>query len=382
MGSFAGMEGLAQGLDAGTSIMARMQAMRQLQEQQQALMAAKRAAGSAYMAPQARPQPPMPGVASQPTRMMDMGDLELPSPDPTEMGVAPQMPPPSQSMIPSGGAPPLPPPPQPMPIPMNADGAPMAGPAPAATPPTPLGAGGDPMPTQGNDAVQGAQETIRSIAGQIKAANPGITPEALFDATGLQIEQMKGVRNDVKDYMQMQVEMAKLQTKLQVTEQTIAGRQDVADTQAGARTESAQIGADSRRDVATTQAGARTESARIAALSRMSVAEMAATAKVTTAQLGADSREAVAATNADVDRYASDQRYRAAVNTAAIEMGVKMPAGPATRQPSTWKGPAKPLAAPKAGAYKSGADVKAAFAAGKISEAEAVKILRTQFGMK
>lgn len=349
---FAGMEGFGQGLDQGTQIMARLQAMRQQQEQQRQQMAARQAVGNAYMAPQqGAPQPPMPGVASQPT---EMGVApQLPSPDPTEMGAAPQLPPPAAAMIPNGGAPPLPPPMEPMPLPMGAGAAPVAEAQPAAQPP-PMGAGGDPLPTQGNDAVRGAQETIRSIAQQIKGANPGITPEALFDATGLQIEQMKGVRNDVKDYMQQQVELAKLQTRMQVTEAQIAGRKDVADINADARVGAAQVGADSRIKVSENQAGARVESARIAALSRMSVGEMAATARVTTAQLGADSREAVAATNADVDRYASDQRYRAAVNAAAVEQAGASILGkglvaPTSRQPKTYLGrDGKPVPQPKA----------------------------------
>lgn len=382
---FAGMESFGQGLDQGTQIMARMQQMRMLQEQRQREQAARRAAGNAYMSPGAAPQPPMPGVASPPAppaRMMDMSDL-MTQQDPTEMGMAPPPPmaPPAGAMIPSGGAPPLPPPPQPMPIPMNADGAPMAGaePAAAAAPP-PVGAGGDPMPTQGDNAVQGAQETIRSIAQQIKDANPGIAPEALFDATGLQIEQMKGVRNEVKDYMQLQVELAKLQTKLGIAEKQIEGRQGVAETAADARVEAAQIGGDSRERVAGTQAGARVEAASIAANSRQTVAQLAAQARVTVGQLGANSREAVAATNADARRYDSDQDYRARVNAAAIEMGVAMPAAGGVRQPkSSWSGPAR--AVPRGGgaaggSYPSLKALQDAFKAGKVDADTAQRIAK------
>jgi hypothetical protein len=384
MSGFAGYEGFGQGLDQGTQIMQRIMAMRQAQDQQQQMLAARRAAGNALMQPGAPPPPtsPMPGQASVPTRMMDEGDLPSQL-DPTEMAGWAPPPPPQQAMIPSGGAPPLPQPAAPMPIPMNADGASMAGAPPAAPAAPPTGAGGDPLPSQANDAVQGAQETIRAIAQQIKEANPDITPEALFDATGLHIEQMKGVRNDVKDYMQQQVELAKLQVRLQTTEMRIAGNQRVAETNADAHVEAATIGGDSRVKVSENQAAARVTAADIAARSRQTVAQMATEARVTVAQLGADSREAVAATGADVQRYKADQHYRAAVNAEAVRAGVTLPAGPATRQPKVYLGqdgkPVGPVAAPKAapgGSYGSLKALQDAFKAGKVDAATAQRIAR------
>lgn len=348
----AGLEGFGGGLNQGLDIAARIQAMHDAQRMGQA----RAAVGASYGMPQQpMPQPPMPGQSSAPAPQGPMG------PDPM-MGPGP-MPGPGPMGLPSGGAPPPPGPPQPMPM------AAPAGPA--------MGAGGAPLSgtaAPGGDAIKDAQSTITAIAQQIKAANPNISPEQLFDATGLQIEQMKGVRNDVKDYMTQQIELAKLQTRIQTTEERVRGQVDVAGIQADARVGAANIGADSRRDVAGTQAGARVKAAEIGGSSRERVAGTQADARRDAAGIGADSREAVAGTAQEGRRYAADQGRAGRENAAGIGIGKKPTAG----KPAA----PKQFNRTKAGSYASAEAVRSAFQAGKIDQNTATSILKRDFGMK
>lgn len=57
--------------------------------------------------------------------------------------------------------------------------------------------------------------TIKAIAQTVKINNPGISPRDLFKATELVIGQMKGVKDEAKDYMRAQIDYARLQAKQQ-----------------------------------------------------------------------------------------------------------------------------------------------------------------------
>jgi len=394
--NLSGLGSFTTGMNEGLSMQAKIAALRQAQNQRRAssavgqmLLAGAVPSGAMPggmddgMGGGDMPQPPMPGVASLPRD----GAPPLP-------GAAPQMMPgqlPESSMDLAAGM---------DPTEMGSfDSAPML-PAPASTPqmpPQPTGAGGDPLSgaAAGTGNVQhDAESTILNIARQLKAANPDITAEQMFDAVNLHIEQMKGVRNDVKDYMTAQVEVLKAQTRLQQTQMRVEGQENVAGINAGGRVDAATIRGDAARDVANITGNSRENVAGINAHSREAVAGMLADNRIAVAEIAANSREVIAATGADAKMYASKQAYRARVNAAALQMGVTPIAGPPPATPAPRTGtpaptpsgapaaPARAPAAPAATRYKSADDVKAAYQAGKISRESATQILRTQFGMK
>lgn len=251
-----------------------------------------------------------------------------------------------------------------------------------------MGAGGDPLSgtaAPSGDAVHDAQGTIMSIAQQIKAANPGIAPEALFDATGLQIEQMKGVRNDVKDYMMSQIELAKIQARVQGYEMRLSGQQYVADRNYEGRTDAATIRGDASRDVATTQGNARTDAARIAGGSRTDAARIGADARVAATERSSQSREYSADQNRGASDYRADQGYRGRVDSASAMAGstARTKPGPRYQQPAR-PGAAQPARGGRSGAkpYSKAEDVRAAFQSGQITRDQAVFILKRDFGMQ
>jgi hypothetical protein len=239
--------------------------------------------------------------------------------------------------------------------------------------------------TSGN-VVKDAQGTIMSIAQQIKQANPNINPETLFDATAQHIDMMKGVRNDVRDYMMMQIDLAKQQYATQRAELRLQGVEDTSQRNYQGRVDSASIRGDAQRDVAGTQAGARIGAANIGADSRRDVAGTQAGARIGAANIGANSRENVAGTQAGARVTASQNERAGRENAAGFATGSKTPqviAYDAQGNAVYAGGKAGPVKAPNvAAAYKSPDDVKAAFAAKKLTQQQALGILRSQFGMK
>jgi len=362
LAGFAGLEGLGDGMSLGLNLMQRIEQMRAAQAQQRARGATGRMlmADSApplpqiapQMAPQMpagpMPQPPMPGQASMPGGPQPMMD-------PTEMGA-----------MALDGAPPLP----------QMGGEPMLPPEPVQQ----MGAGGDPLAgaaAETGNVVMDAQGTIKNIAQQIKAANPDISPEDLFEATNLHIEQMKGVRNDVKDYMVQQVELAKVQARIQAAEMRLQGQLGAAETNADARVEAARIGGDSRRDVAQTQAGARVDSANIGAGSRENVAGTQANARIRAAEIGGDSRVDSSANAANARMYDSDQRYRGSVDGGRARAGTGGPVTGATRPVN------KPAIRSSGGGRGNGGNqwstlkqLQDAVAAGRVPRETAIRIAR------
>ena len=381
IGSLLG--GFSQGLGGGVDIASKLALLRQQQHDIMARQAMGQAlAGGGMGGPGGAPAMP-PG---------------MPSPAPQAPGGAgpamdgpTAMPPAPSGMVPDG-APPLPNAPPPSSIGANSP-PPQTGPAPPAAA---TGAGGAPL--SGAAAgfgypVKDAQTTIQNIATQIKAANPNIRPEELFNATNLHIEQMKGVRNDVRDYMQQQVALAGLQYKLQASENRLRGVEYTADQNYRGRTDAADIRGDAQRDVATTQAGARTDAARITGGSREAAAKTAAGARVDAATIGGDSRRDVATTNAGARGDAARQERAGRENAASFQSGAAKPKllgydaqGNAMYAPAPGGGggapkPAVPAPATTSG-YKSAADVRAAYQAGKLTHQQATTILQRKFGMQ
>lgn len=310
------VNGLATGFNSGLDMAAKLDELRKTAR----MRAAQRAVGQAYLsgadfgggdpsAPQL--QPPAPGEASLPKGAT--------GPDPM-MGTSP---------IPQGSAPPLPPSMGGAPPPVDSSLAGAPGPAgpvdaapspPAAAPapqpapaPGPTGSGSgapapdvppehQPLSPEAQSSITEANNAIKGFAQAIKSANPNIDPETLFNAVEQHVTQLKGVRNEVKDYMVAQTALARAQYGVQNTAMKVAGQLQVANTRA-----------DAARDVAGTNAEARTGSAQIRADASRDVAQTGAGARIGAAQIGAGSREAVAQTGAGSRRYAADKRYQGQV---------------------------------------------------------------------
>ena len=355
--------GFAEGIGGGVDIASKLAALRQQQHEIMARQAMGRtlAAGPPQVSP-------MPGAPSMPSHSAQ-------SPDPM-MGNGP---PATSGMVPDG-APPLP-----------QAASPMAT-APAAAPaPGPTGAGGDALSgaaASSGDPVKDAQATIMNIAQQIKAANPQISPEELFNATNLHIEQMKGVRNDVKDYMVQQIELAKVQARIQTSENRLRGVEDTAQLNYQGRTEAASIRGEAQRDVAGTQAGARVKAAGIGAGARVEAAGIGAGARTTAAQTAADAQRDVAGTRAGATVAAAREGRAGRENAAGFATGASKPklvgydpqGNPIYVNQGGKSASSAPGSPAPAATYKSAADVKAAFQAGKLSQKQATTILQQKFG--
>jgi len=229
---------------------------------------------------------------------------------------------------------------------------PMGGGGQGGPPQPPMGGGGGMQPPMGGPGMQpqggGAQggmsgvaqptgdpmhdsmATLKSIASDIKARNPGIDGPTLLAATERQIGLMKGLEPETRDLMKAQVELVKAQTAAQAKIQS-------AQIGSEARTDSAHINADSRRDVEHERAGSNERIANTQAGSRMTVAEVMAHSRTQSAQITADARRDVSANSVDADLYKSDQSYRRAVDAAAVAnskpvgTGGRAPARPTPR---------------------------------------------------
>ncbi len=328
-GSFAG--GLAEGLEGGVGMADKL---RQLNDAAR-VRAARKALGTAYGSdmpmsdgsappmPGATPvpitgTPPLPGVASQPKYQGST------SPDPMMGG-----PDPLAAIGANAGAPAPPQAVQALPPPVAAPAAPAAMPATVAAPAT--GAGGDPMSgvaapvdagagqeQQLTSTITDANNTIKAIAAQVRKANPNIDPETLFEATRQHIENMKGVRNEVKDYMTTQVEYAKIQQRMQGVIERVAGQQGVADTRAGVQRDVANTNAASRETVGAGHDDARVEAARLTAAAHAEGAVTAASASITRAQIMAAASNANARTRLEGTLESAATRAGALADSARV----------------------------------------------------------------
>lgn len=388
LGSLAG--GIASGLDNGVGVADKL---RQLNEAAR-VRAARAALGRSYAsdlpmtdgsAPLPPPvTPPAPGVASVPATPPPPPPDAGPPPVDSSMAGAP-----ANDVSGMGGAP-APPSPLPPPMPQvqqppnvpatgagpatGADGTALSGTAASTAQP-----GGDAQ-AQLTSTVTDANNTIKAIAAAVKQANPNIDPQTLFEAVNQHIGQMKGVRNEVKDYMQTQVAYAKIQQQMQDNIARIAGRSDVAGTNAGARTGAAQITADSRVQVGAGHDTARTTAADTQANARVSAAQIQAQGGVTRAQIAADTQ-----------RFVQDAHDKTRVYDTQLQSWTKVATGNNADQARVDAETARaggtppartrlnPLPMPASGntQYKSLADLQAAFKAGKVDPATAQRIAKT-----
>ena len=414
-GSFA--DGAADGISNGVGIAAKLQMMNEAARKRKEDSATRAALGRTYAsdvpmgsigADAPAPVAPMPGQASVPsmpgqasTPNDDYAAMAAPPP-PNDDYAAMAAAPPSNGLsgMPSGGAPLPPPTGAPLPPPNMAPSP--DGPA-TGTGGVPLSSTAAPIQPQGpqdpaaavTNTIQDANNTIKSIAHAIKQANPGIDPEALFAATAQHIETMKGVRNEVKDYMTAQAHNADLQFKQQKLAQhmeeliaRMAGAGDVQDKKNEGALAVAGVRGETARDVGAGHDNARRDSAQIGADARVTASGNAAMATISAATIrkaGSDqtARSHVYSTvyaamlkagvNEDTARIAANARVDAAIAQAGgtpPERGLR-PGGSAPAAPK-----------PAAGGYKTPADVKAAYTAGKIDRATAASVLKNQFGMQ
>lgn len=301
-GSFAG--GLAQGAESGIGMADKL---RQLNDAAR-VRAARSALGRSYASdipmsdgsPTPPVTPPMPGVASVPAMPPPMSDgggftagqdnmaMPLPPGNVGGMGGAPLPPAP----LPPPVAPPMPAPnmqPTPDAPATGTGGAPLSGTAASVAPP---GADADPA-AQLTSTITDANNTIKAIAHAIKQANPNIDPETLFEATNQHIQQMKGVRNEIKDYMQTQVEYAKVQQRMNGVIARVAGQKGVAETRAQAQLGVADRNADSRVQVGQGHDQARVKASENQAGARVTAAQIQAQGGVTRAQIASDTQRFV-----------------------------------------------------------------------------------------
>lgn len=326
LGSFAG--GLANGAEAGIGMADKL---RQLNDAAR-VRAARSALGRSYASdipmsdgsPTPPVTPPMPGVASVPATPPPTGIIS----DTFGPGAAQgssfrgaiSAPANDVSALQSGAPAPLPPPvAPPMPVPnmqptpdapaTGTGGAPLSGTAASVAPP---GADADPA-AQLTSTITDANNTIKAIAHAIKQANPNIDPETLFEATNQHIQQMKGVRNEVKDYMTTQVEYAKIQQRMNGVIARVAGQKDVADTRAAAQ-----------QDVATTNAGARVKASENAAGARVKASENQAGARVTAAQIAAQGGVTRAQIASDTQRFVQDAHDKTRVYDTQLQTWAKV----------------------------------------------------------
>lgn len=396
LGSLAG--GLASGIDNGVGVADKL---RQLNDAAR-VRAARSALGRSYAsdlpmtdgsAPLPPPvTPPSPGVASVPATPPPPPDAAPPpdaGPPPIDssMGGAP-----SNDVSGMGGAP-APPSPLPPPMPQvqqppnvpatgagpatGADGTALSGTAASTAQP-----GGDAQ-AQLTSTVTDANNTIKAIAAAVKQANPNIDPETLFEAVNQHIGQMKGVRNEVKDYMQTQVAYAKIQQQMQDNIARIAGRSDVQGQKNVGNAAVANIKGNTAVEVGQGHDTARETAADTAAKGKVTAAQIAAQGGITKAQLMADNQRFIQDAHDKTRVYdtqlgsytklvANNNTSQAAVDSSVARAGGTPPA-------RTRLNPLPMPAAPASGntQYKSLADLQAAFKAGKVDPATAQRIAKT-----
>lgn len=322
-GGFAG--GLASGIDAGSQIAARFQAIKAAQMQIDAAkrdLAARAAMYHGLGAGQSGPQNGAPGPAALPPGMAGPGGAPAP----------PQGPPPQAQggpvPVPMPGAQPMPGPPAPPPMPQGGGG---AGPA---APPQQDGMSGVASPT--GSFEMDSRKTLMAIAQDIKQRNPNIDDLTLASAVDQTITSMKGVSEVDKSYMQALVQSQAIQQRADAALQRAQTAEDVANiraeaykaqyetmlkvagVRAGAQTESAKIGA-----------GSRVQAAQIGAGSREAVAGTQAGARIGAAKIGAGSREHVADTAAGASRF----RTQTQADTQGFMRPVAKPVAKAAPEP-------------------------------------------------
>ena len=192
----------------------------------------------------------------------------------------------------------------------------------------------------GDGFVRDNQKTMSAIASRIAKANPGISPEVLFEAVHQQIGMMNGLTPESRLYMQAAAAQAKDQATLQVQlikansatealQMKIEAQQRQLETLRASMEQIARINAQSREHVASTNAGARVQAAGIGA-----------NARVQAAGIGADAREY----SADAGTTNAQIGANARVDAATIGMGGKPP----VRQAPTARAPRQARAAPAA----------------------------------
>ena len=378
LGSLA--SGLTQGFENGIGMADKLRMLHDAAR----VRAAKAALGNVYGSDAPLPDgstppvtPPSPGQASTPANatLAAVGASSGAPPPPDAM-------PPTPAPMPPAAPTPAPAPPPNMPATAAApatgsDGTPLSGVAASTAAP-----GGQPDQAVVTSSIQDANNTIKAIAAAVKQSNPNIDPETLFEAVSQHISTMKGVRDEVKDYMEAQVRLAAQQNKVLTTGMNIAGRQGVADTRAQAQV--------------TTGAGhdtARVTAAGLSADAREAAAQIAAQGGITRAQIAADTGRYVADANNKTRVYdtqlqqfvkiaSGNSADEAKVDAATANAGGTPPARkrlnplPMPAAPGGVAAPA-PAPAPAAAAgrqYRNLAALQAAFKAGKVDMATAKRI--------
>lgn len=220
--------GLADGIDAGLDDASKIRAQREA-----ALARAVQGRVGAYWGGGAQPPPPgqpsMPGVPPMGVPPMGAPPPGGPAPGGPPAGGLGALP---GASTPGVGVPPGAPPPRMGPV--GVDGGIQqtpqrlgpVGPQPDAgmsvprpqSPPQQVPPNAAQAGMAGNDLqteVMGYNNAIKSIAADIKKANPNIAPRELFLATEQVIDSMKGVKDEARTYMAGQIELARTQEKLQ-----------------------------------------------------------------------------------------------------------------------------------------------------------------------
>ena len=335
--------------------------------------------------------PPMPGVASVPATPPPAG----PPPDAGPTSFDPSMAgPPANDVSGMGGAP-MPPSPLPLPLPQvqqppnvpptgagpatGTDGTALSGMAASTAQP-----GGD-QHAQITSSITDANNTIKAIASAIKQANPNIDPETLFEATSQHINQMKGVRNEVKDYMDAQVKLAAQQNAVLRAGMNIQGRQGVADTRAGSVVDKANIDAQSRETTGAGHDAARVTASQNQAGARVTAAQIAAQGGVTRAQIASDTQRFVQDAHDKTRVYDTQlQAWTKVANAntgadARVDAETARAGGtpPARQRLNPLPMPAAPGGAPSGNTqYKSLAALQSAFKAGQVDAVTAQRIAK------
>lgn len=399
-------QGLNAGLDAGYGFMDRRRAMmerQQIEQAQRALAQGQINASGGQPGPQGPPPGGMPPPGAQPPPQIapqPPGGPQGPGPGMGSAPPPPQMPMPGAQPMPGQGPPggsfagPGPGGPMAHGIQQGMQpGAPVGGGAPppgalsasspGTPPPSPASAGGGGLSgvaAPSGDSFVDAQKTVGNVFQELIKQNPQLkqNPMLLFKAAEQQIGLMKGVNNDVRNMMQMQLGTAKLEYNYNSLNDRHNKWSSTLTTQL--QMLDAKL-ADKKLDRANriTLQNLRDSTAEMIASERVGAMERGQDMNLEGRREGIEGQDSRAEAQIDAaNSRATDAQnvagYKAQAGSSGTEKAPpKIKPKAPTRIERPTRGAATPAPAAK-GSYKSLADLTAAHKAGKVSTADARKI--------